>query len=104
MNQQIGARTISACLLLETHGPMDYRRMADFLGLVHKTNAYPMMDRAVHYGLMTADRTASPVVFSVVDNWRELVEKKVTKPLKEKKKPEPKKYKIINSVFQLANA
>lgn len=87
----VGFRIREACEIVERCGPCDYRIVRAWMDdpAVHH-NASKYCSRAVEMGLMTATKDASGAnlntQYSVVPNWREVMEWIAMKPIARVKK------------------
>ena len=106
--RSVGNRIREACQILETHGPMGSRSICDRMADVSPENAGKYCLRAVGLGLMTVERGRQSKynysVFTVVPNWRDLVDKRRTTrlPAPKPRNPIQRGWAGIRSVFGMS--
>lgn len=87
----IGNNIRQVCLIVEAIGPC---RSAEIWPRMVSKNAaeyaWRYCQRAVEYGLMTADKSLRQHIFTIVPEWRELLNDPARRPVKAK--PAPSRY------------
>jgi hypothetical protein len=107
----IGNHIRTICEILERIGPSHAYTLLDHYAAIEYSNMSKYCSRAVGLGLMTVIRgTGKPSnrnVYTVVSNWRELIELRATTKLKPVIKPRQSKqtkWQGVNSVFSMGEA
>lgn len=76
-------------------------------GHVESANVGKYCSRAVGLGLLTADRTQHPIVYRVVEGWRQEIDARPPSRRRPEPKPQPtppRAWRMANSVFALGAA
>jgi len=107
-SRPIGARICAICEHLEAHGPAKLSTLQTLMPDVERSNLGKYCSRAVGLGLLTLERKTdvwkNRHVWTVVPNWRELVQLRRTTRIKPLQRPKPAngpRWKGISSVFQM---
>ena len=105
----IGNHIRNICAKLEEIGPAGTRELRTHFPKIEATNMSKYCSRAVGLGLMTVklgnSKSNDFSVFSVMPDWRDLVDKRKTTKLKPPK-PRPvaqSKWQGVNSIFSMGN-
>lgn len=104
----VGARIREVLEITEARGQANTTEIRLAMkGCVESANVGKYCSRAVGLGLLTADRTQYPIVYRVVDGWREAIDARPPSRRRPEPKPQPtpqRTWRMANSVFALGAA
>ena len=104
----VGARIREVLEITEARGAANTTEIRLAMkGYVESANVGKYCSRAVGLGLLTADRTQHPIVYRVVDGWREAIDARPPSRRRPEPKPQPtpqRTWRMANSVFALGAA
>lgn len=104
----VGARIREVLEITEARGQANTTEIRLAMnGYVESANVGKYCSRAVGLGLLTADRTQHPIVYRVVEGWREAIDARPPSRRRPEPKPQPapqRTWRMANSVFALGAA
>jgi len=97
----VGARIREVLEITEARGQANTTEIRLAMkGYVESANVGKYCSRAVGLGLLTADRTQHPIVYSPMPGWRDLIDARPPS----RRLPEPKKEPVSRPAWSMANS